>query len=343
MITSIQLLRVIAAYLIVFCHMPENLIPPGLSFLKGAFGVDIFFVISGFIMTSLAFNREQGVVAAWAFFRRRLIRIFPIYLVINITIFACVYFKEGKVPNAEFFIYSLMLIPISGENGILLYPYITAAWTLSFEIFFYSVVACLILTKKFNFWTLCGILMCLTVFGRFIHSHNALFGLMVASINIEFLFGAAIFFIFRKYGAFFNGYIGFGVTVGAIVSLFFLGQGIAAGAPGPYEGMQVIFETISTPRFVIWGIPSAFLVLGMLGTDAWLKKSWLAPSICKLGEASYSLYLTHGFLIYVMSKLLVMQSTIWILAILAIVSFASLIIYRFIERPILKSFYRLAI
>ena len=334
---SVQLLRSIAAYLVVFCHIPADLIPPEISFLKGAFGVDIFFVISGFIMTRIALDNEQGAVAAWSFFRRRLIRIFPIYLIINLAIFFSVYFKAGVVPNSEFFLQSLLLIPTSGENGILIFPYIGAAWTLSFEIFFYSVVALLTLFKSFNFWNLAGILTILAAFGCFIQPHNAIFGLMVASINIEFLYGASIFVIFKKYGVLFNGYVGIGFIGLALISFSFLGQGAANGAPGPYEGMQIMFESTSLPRFVAWGIPSAFLLYGALCTETRLKNIWLSPVIYKLGDASYSLYLIHAFLIYVMSRFLNMQNPIWIIAILAFVSLSSLMIYRFLERPIMSS------
>src|SRR5262245_22543122 len=149
MIVTIQILRGFAAYLVVFSHIPE-LLPGPLSYLRGGIGVDIFFVISGFIMFMLAVGQEQGVASAKRFFVIRLIRIFPIYIIINLIVYFSSYFIHDITPDPGHFAQSLILIPQTDEHGILVPPYIHAAWTLSFEMFFYIVVTLLILIKKFN-------------------------------------------------------------------------------------------------------------------------------------------------------------------------------------------------
>ena len=79
MLSSIQVLRGIAAVMVVMFH--------GLGFQIGSSGVDIFFVISGFIMFHTNRNAFGLTGAAILFFKRRLLRIAPLYWLC--TAFAC--------------------------------------------------------------------------------------------------------------------------------------------------------------------------------------------------------------------------------------------------------------
>src|SRR5260370_34447874 len=82
-IDGLQILRAVAVLLVAWLHAGQILGDWRVVELPhfAAFGIDIFFVISGFIMSSILLRtrRAPGVHAAWAFMKRRLIRIFPIY------------------------------------------------------------------------------------------------------------------------------------------------------------------------------------------------------------------------------------------------------------------------
>jgi peptidoglycan/LPS O-acetylase OafA/YrhL len=84
-IDGLQILRAVAVLLVAWLHGGQMLGDWRVTELPhfGAFGIDIFFVISGFIMSSVLLRTKQapGVHATWGFLKRRLIRIFPIYWV----------------------------------------------------------------------------------------------------------------------------------------------------------------------------------------------------------------------------------------------------------------------
>src|ERR1700761_2002919 len=85
-IDGLQLLRAVAVALVVLCHSGQVMLRLGAGDIPnlGVFGVDIFFVISGFILSlaTLKDLRPAGVRSMWLFMKRRFIRIYPIYWVI---------------------------------------------------------------------------------------------------------------------------------------------------------------------------------------------------------------------------------------------------------------------
>jgi exopolysaccharide production protein ExoZ len=136
-IDGLQVLRAVAVLLVTMLHTRQELLPEAPSGLPdfGSYGVDIFFVISGFIMSSITLHSEQaaGPAAAWAFLKRRLIRIFPIYWVFAILVAARQllsqrYFDLSYLP-------SVFLLPVSH------WPYlkglVSFSWTMMFEMYFY--------------------------------------------------------------------------------------------------------------------------------------------------------------------------------------------------------------
>src|SRR5689334_11959143 len=85
-LNSIQLLRAVAAFGVVYCHYALYAFP---KFATGAFGVDIFFVISGFIIAFVVSKSTEN------FFIKRIIRVVPLYLVATfITVAAALIFPQ---------------------------------------------------------------------------------------------------------------------------------------------------------------------------------------------------------------------------------------------------------
>ncbi|NIP18902.1 MAG: acyltransferase family protein [Xanthomonadales bacterium] len=147
MLVNIQLLRCIAAMLVVIYHTAAHL-PPGSEGAHGLFwfghavgyaGVDIFFVISGFIMAWTTLN-EGGREASADFIKRRLGRIFSGYwpfffLALGVFWFARPAHVAESNLLASFFLWPQRL------NRVLL----EITWTLSYELYFYLLFALLIL------------------------------------------------------------------------------------------------------------------------------------------------------------------------------------------------------
>lgn len=108
----------------------------------GAFGIDIFFVISGFIMSSVLLRTRQapGVRATWGFLKRRLIRIFPIYWVF--AVLESVRLLHGHGFFLQNYFPSFLLLPGLYPR----YPLVLGfSWTMIFEMFFYYVLAAILL------------------------------------------------------------------------------------------------------------------------------------------------------------------------------------------------------
>ena len=125
-ITNIQVLRFIAAFSVMMVHLPL------IGF--GIWGVDIFFVISGFIMMYVTEKNHKN------FFLKRLIRIIPIYWILTFGVFSVAILKPDLLNNTtadyEHLLKSLFFIPFNkNETGH--FPILFLGWTLNYEMIFY--------------------------------------------------------------------------------------------------------------------------------------------------------------------------------------------------------------
>lgn len=152
---GLQILRGFAAWFVVMHHLSQewfNWKPP-FNFLKvldyGSFGVDIFFVLSGFIMYySVKFNRRGGI----AFFLDRFFRVFPVYWFMTLLLLISYVILPLKSYNTLFtwdtLLKSLALIPSDNPSGIGNYPFLYVGWTLTYEMFFYVMLSVSLLINK---------------------------------------------------------------------------------------------------------------------------------------------------------------------------------------------------
>jgi exopolysaccharide production protein ExoZ len=135
-VVSIQQLRGIAAMLVVLHHALGRAdwlfdpLPP-LGFGQG--GVDIFFVISGFVMFVAARHERTG-----AFWRKRVVRIVPLYWVATLVFFAMRAGHYGE-PGIDLpsLLKSLFFIPYRVPRDAPPWPLLVPGWTLNIEWFFY--------------------------------------------------------------------------------------------------------------------------------------------------------------------------------------------------------------
>lgn len=139
---TIQVLRGVAAVLVVAMHALHGIEAEGfhwhlgeLLFSKGLIGVDIFFVISGFVIFYIGFRGKRPTVGR--FLANRFWRIFPPYwavLIFTLSLFmglAVVFGDSSKVPSLRELVTSVLLIPSTPENYV-----IGVAWTLGLELVF---------------------------------------------------------------------------------------------------------------------------------------------------------------------------------------------------------------
>lgn len=300
---SVQTLRAIAALLVLFYHLSDG------GFIAGGSGVDIFFLISGFIMGTVG-TRETPRV----FLTRRLIRIAPLYWLMTLAM--CLASLIGLLANFSFDLYRLTLsflfVPYADADGHI-WPLFVPGWTLNLEMLFYAVFAVALLTPRPL--AVASLLLCILV-ALGLHDWQAAPMIQwTTPMLLEFVLGLGVA-RFRHI-----------LRPGAALPLFVLSILLLAASA---------FVTVDpTPyRVVIWGLPACALLASCLSLEEagrWPRR-WLAP-LERLGDASYSLYLTHGIVLAAIFKFLPMG----ILTTLVAVSLALVVAqlsYMLLERPI---------
>lgn len=296
-IYSIQVLRGIAALLVVIFHSyihleARNLIPkvPGLADV-GRAGVDIFFVISGFIMVCISgesFGYRRG---AQDFLIKRIIRVVPIYWIYTLLMAAFLFsvphlFSSGKMFSLAHLMASLLFIP--WENGVgYIKPILGLGWTLNFEMYFYVVFAGLLFfSQRFFLPLLSTILLSGFLAGLLFAPVPAIFDVITSPMLFEFLMGCVIATLYMRREVVLPGYLCIILLLAGVILIILTG----------------IFELDGISRVIIWGIPAATIVLGAV----YLEKSRsinFPPLLTMLGNSSYSLYLTHLFTINAIGKI----------------------------------------
>jgi peptidoglycan/LPS O-acetylase OafA/YrhL len=282
---SIQILRAVAALGVLVLHtlqeLSEHTAAPRFlaDILIGAAGVDLFFVISGFVMVyaSEALFAQRG--APRYFLLRRLARIVPLYWAT--TLFFLLYmlaahrtFPPGfdswsrVLPSFVFWPYPR----IDGSMG----PVHALGWTLNYEIFFYVVFAlALWLPRRAAVFSVVA-LFCVIVFGTWTTPLPQPLNFWRSPIILEFCYGMLIAYAYRE---------GVRIPRAATWALF------ALALAGYAISMEVGFDQLW--RFVQWGLPGAALVAAFALARQAQGSGSVARAFAFLGDASYSIYLVH--------------------------------------------------
>lgn len=325
-IKSIQYLRAIAALGVVVFHAFDRCREPELGYV-GAAGVDLFFIISGFIMWSI--TAEQKMSAA-AFATGRATRIIPLYWLYTCGLSLAALCLPQAFPRLrvewDHLFYSLFFIPHYSSSDGSLFPLFAAGWTLNYEIFFYCVFAGLLFfMPRTRFWVLLVVLAAFAIAGAFYSGSSPLLLTYTNVILLEF---------------------GAGVVIGRLWQLSHM-PALNAGRVMLILGVcgfmaSIIFPMPMAYRVLTWGIPAFLLVLGALALE---RHGRIGSShfLEKTGDASYSIYLGHGLVLGLLAKLL--PSAAGPLTVATFVAFgvvasilAGLVGYDWIERPLLAAF-----
>jgi peptidoglycan/LPS O-acetylase OafA/YrhL len=268
---SVQILRGLAALLVVLYHIAKKGVVSGdypFNFFEfGQFGVEIFFIISGFIMSYITAGKEFHVPS---FMVRRAVRILPMYwLFTSVALCALIVVPKLAFTHTELppgIVASYLLIPDSSHSLLLM-----VGWTLSYELLFYFVFA---LTARMPGRPIAGVLAMLWGLS-FIASQNFYVQFFFNDFWAEFLVGTILFKIADKKAALF--------AVGGVALIAFL-----------------IFDYYGLPdrRSVYFGLPAVAVVSIVLGLEDFFQR-WRPAFIVFaqkfLGDASYSIYLSHFF------------------------------------------------
>lgn len=313
-IASVQYLRAVAAISVLCFHVSETY---GLEFKVGAAGVDIFFVISGFIMWITTDGRPIG---PREFTWRRLARIVPLYWIATAVTFVVVVLKPQFFFNTDSsignLIGSLLFVPVIKDEA--LHPVVEQGWTLSYEMFFYLIFSISLLLPEFRrFWFLMAALVTAAI------AHYLLpFGyvqVFTQPVILEFAAGIVIGHLWNQ---------GFRLPFHAAIGLMI-------------AGFVLLLASDLMPhldRAVRWGVPAMLLLSGAVFAERERRAPKLA-FLHFLGNASYSIYVWHVLTGIVVTALLLRLGVPHAAqpALIALGSLAfAIVCYLYIERPILR-------
>ena len=322
----IQFLRGIAAFGVLVFHAADR---AGGSFGAGAAGVDVFFVISGFIMWMVTCRKPPG---PGQFLLRRAERIVPLYWLVTLGVAAVAVVAPGAFPamrpTLRHVALSLFFVPHHDPAGGLIAPLIVPGWTLNYEAFFYLLFAAsLLVPARLRAWSLTAVLILLVAARPLGGTGDALWSTYTDPILLEFAAGL---------------WLGWAWSIdrlpGRTLSIVLMAAGIAGFAATALSGIDV-----SKARVLLWGLPALLLVTGAVGFERHAKAPrWRA--LHALGDASYSLYLVHGLAISAALRVvghLMGGSPASVMAVSIAAGLASgFAAYWIVERPLMRLFGR---
>lgn len=336
-IDGLQILRAVAVFLVAWLHAGQQLDKWRVRELPHftAFGIDIFFVISGFIMSSILLRtkREPGIHATWGFIKPRLIRIFPIYWVYAILesvrlLHSQSFFRQNFFP-------SFLLLPGLFPR----YPLVVGfSWTMIFEMFFYYVLALVLLvTVKRAVTVSIGIFGITVLLGQIIHVHSPTWVVISSPILLEFILGAIVALAFVRFGK--QKKLGIAMlTLGVAVSLYVRAYPEQGGA----TGMDMVLSSAGAIRHVLtWGVAAALIVSGVIFWSPTVRSLRLGVI---LGDSSYSAYLASALVIEFASRFLLSvgghksigKEILFQFLLVVSVFLGGWISYRLVERPMIE-------
>ncbi len=341
-LNHIQVLRGIAALMVVVSHLliieqkysADQVLGDWASY--GMAGVDLFFVISGFIMVYVMWDKPRGVKASGEFLWGRASRIYPLYWVVSLVLLALWFVRPDMVfssiegePN---FIKSFLLFPDTRE------PLLAVGWTLIHEMYFYLVFAFIVFLPR-DMLAPCIVVWIVAVFlGQGVLEHtgesNAVTDIIFSPLTFEFIGGAVAACIFKLRR------VGRKVTKWSTTSKFLLALGI----------LMFIGEVFDSNAFPLQGydrldaflFPCVMIVYGLAAMDHAEVTIW--QPLVTLGDWSYSLYLTHVLSLTVIGRLWanfnndsLVDNVVILIAMVAGAIFISGLVFRYIEAPMIKA------
>lgn len=268
---SIQHLRGLAALSVVLFHACQW---SQINFASGQAGVDVFFVISGFVMWTATAGQA---IRPLDFLKRRFIRVAPLYWLITLALTVAVLIVPARFsdmkPEPGHVLLSLAFVQHMNPVG-LPFPLLPPGWTLNYEAVFYLVFAVLLLLPESR--RLFGLTFSLLVLGFAGFAWPPAYQMLLNPLFLEFLVGVWLARLVQLK-----------MLPGRTVGLTMLISGL---------GLFVMIQLADTDwdlwRPMVWGTPAAMVVAGAVSVEA--DGGWMRiPGLKTLGDASYSIYLVH--------------------------------------------------
>jgi exopolysaccharide production protein ExoZ len=277
-VVTIQYLRAIAASIVVYHHA---FAPPALSVYYpsalGQFGVDIFFVISGYIMWTTTVGSGRGPASFWA---ARIVRVVPLYWFYTTLFLIAAVAVTGQTEDLglDYVLKSYLFVPTINSQTLFIVPVYSLGWTLNFEMFFYLLfgLSLLLTGPAVRYFCLAVLFGALISAGHFLQPQQPIAITYTSPMLFDFLAG---------------------VTLAAL-------RPVLARCPVQY-GVAAVLLSFVTLYFALpidplrnipvgYGVPAILLVGGAVVLERIVHRRPNSIGLL-LGNASYSMYLAHPF------------------------------------------------
>lgn len=342
---SIQALRAVAAILVVHMHsisssklVFEKTFQSEFYYLKdwGSIGVDLFFVISGFIMSRVV-DSYKGLGQWKLFVVKRAIRIIPLYWGLTCLAVLIKFIQQSDIEILEIG-KAIYFFPFF-EQKFFIFPIMNVGWTLSFEMYFYLIIGILLFAKTKDFLrTLILTLVLLTLVGAIYEYDNVLYRFFTSPLILEFGMGILCGLIYTNISKDYvrlSAFILFSIGLLLIINAIYWRYGNVKPFIILNNNNQALLRAIN------WGIPCALLLLGCVLLEK-INAIRIHNLVKLIGDSSYSNYLIHMFVINAATKYAykatslsaALDSNFYIFSLVAICTFLSLGVYLCIEKPI---------
>jgi len=324
---GVQLLRAIAALAVVAAHCTATQVTyaargwsaaPAFDASAGTAGVDLFFVISGFIMASISRFYGDDAMRARVFLVRRIVRIVPVYWLYTSALLAfCLALPQiMHMVKAEpaHVLASYLFVPYPRSDGMA-YPLVWVGWTLNLEMAFYLVFGVsLCFARRTRIALVYGAILAMAAAGALLRPEAWWQRWWLEPMYLEFLYGLAIGWLAYR-GARLPEWLAWALIVGGL-------------------GLMPLVAGAVELRAITWGACAFLVVLGAVSI-----RRRLPAFVLLLGDASYSIYLSHIVTVPAASRALARfvenPVTSFFLA-LAAGTVGGVVAYWLLERPLLE-------
>ncbi len=329
---NIQILRAVAACMVLASHIGTEVadlagrrgVTSSFEITPWATGVDVFFVLSGFLMLVTAGDEAGRPGAAAAFMGRRIARIAPLYWLLTTALVLGSLALPGMlhvpIGDAPHVLASYAFWPsLRGEE---IRPVLALGWTLEYEMFFYALFAlALLLPRGWTVPSLAALMLCVVAAGQVWRPSGVALQFWSSPIILEFLLGVGCAVAYRRGLRLTSAQGGALVAVGLVLLLL---SGDAAAQRGSWLPLASV------------GFPALLVVAGAALSPS-ARDGAFARIGVEIGAASYSLYLLHPFVLrtlrVVWDRFEPPLGLFWIVsAVLAVIG--SILLRRIVEDPI---------
>lgn len=291
-IQNIQALRGIAVLAVVLFHLmtieqkyggTQTILPDFFKF--GMFGVDLFFVISGFVMIAVTRGKFQNLKQATRFIYHRASRIYPTYWFYSLLVLGVFLFKPTLVNSSQGnevnILASFLLLPSEKL------PLVMVGWTLIHEMYFYLIyfIFLLLITEKHLIKALVSWGVVIVAVNIYFELSSPIEKLIFHPLTIEFITGCFLgiyFFRATNINKFRNILLFLAAFSVFIVSIY---------SHNLYQSYTGHTEPQNWWRVLIFGLPAITIVFCFLIAER--NGFTIHSSIASIGDASYSIYLSH--------------------------------------------------